>query len=231
MKRIVLLITAILAIVSTSWAQDIITMKNGSVLRGKVTEEKSDQYVKMRDENGNVSVYKMEDIRRISREADDFLNLPENGYRGLVDFGLTAGLGQKGEDRIELATSHGYQYKRLFIGGGAGAHYYADSEKITVPLFGNLRYHLFPKKIITYIDARAGYSFIGYEGVYFAGSIGVRVPMRSSNRGFFVAAGFTYQEEKWESFRREGGSGGNVGIKATGTEKYPGINVRIGIDF
>ena len=53
------------------------------------------------------------------------------GYRGFVDFSYSLGVGDfgKNHDRVNLMTSHGYQFvPQFFAGIGIGANYYYDDE-------------------------------------------------------------------------------------------------------
>ena len=99
------------------------------------------------------------------------------GYRGIIDFGYGIGVGDVAEGRLEIATTHGYQFNQyMFVGVGVGLNYFHDSECLNVPIFADLRGTL-PinnTKIAPYVDMRIGYSVADIEGFYFNPSVGVR---------------------------------------------------------
>ncbi len=64
------------------------------------------------------------------------LQAADHGYKGFVEGGFTAGLGNWDFHRLEILTSHGYQFSPyLFVGGGLGFQYYTLPEWFELPLF------------------------------------------------------------------------------------------------
>ena len=49
--------------------QDVITLKNGKVVRGVIIEQVSDQYLKIRTRDSKILEITMEDVEQISQEA------------------------------------------------------------------------------------------------------------------------------------------------------------------
>ncbi len=49
--------------------EDVVYLKNGTVIRGKIMEQTPNVSIKIQTADGNIFVYKMEEITKISREA------------------------------------------------------------------------------------------------------------------------------------------------------------------
>lgn len=211
MKRILLLMTLLCAFSSTLFAQqfqEVVYLKNGSVIRGMIIEQVPNESLKIQTADGNIFAYKMSEVERITKEQP-FDNKEFNdkgdrdykikkGYRGFVDFGYTFGL--EGEDkyhdpdnRIDFLTSHGYQFNScLFIGVGAGYSYWHKSGHSTLPIFLNLRADApTGSSISPFFDIKFGYSVVDHTGVYGKASIGGRIATRN-NHAINFSAGYLY---------------------------------------
>ena len=151
------LFLAILLIVNTMQIQnanaqnheDVIYLKNGSVIKGIVIEQQPNESLKIRTRDGNVLVYQMSEVDKMTRlgrgignagDADynnyeemaygnsgyrrrsNEFNTPK-GYLGLVDFGVGIGLDKFKGHRISLAMINGYRVAPQFaMGVGIGIH-------------------------------------------------------------------------------------------------------------
>lgn len=143
----------------------------------------------------------------------------EKGYRGFVDLGYTIGVEDYGEGRIDLQTSHGYQFLPYFYSGiGVGMSYYHESEAVSIPIFADLRADIFNNSITPFVDFKIGYSVVDVTGFYMSPSVGCRFRL-SQNLGLNVTIGYTMQKYKWEYWY------------FSGSENCGGLNLRLGIDF
>ena len=119
--------------------QETVYLKNGSIIRGIIIEQVPAQSLKIRTKDGNIFVFAMSDVEKISKEnvSDRHFRSnrrmthsrwsgPEIGYRGFVDLNWTAGVGTtSGVDCIGLLTSHGYQINPyIYTGIGIGFNYF-----------------------------------------------------------------------------------------------------------
>lgn len=73
MKTIITLLTAavIIILVNTAFAQtyqDVVTLKNGSVIRGTIIETSPNESIKIKTKDGSVFVYKMDEIEKYGKE-------------------------------------------------------------------------------------------------------------------------------------------------------------------
>lgn len=251
MKKVLLSFFALfIAIVSVNAqaVQEVVHLKNGSVIRGVVIEQIPNKSVKVQTSDGSIFVYEYDDIEKISKEVsqrkDKIKSHLSNdrdisGYRGYVDFGYVFGTGTFKDSKMELTTSHGYQINNhFFLGGGVGVNYLFGSEKsylsqediVILPVFANFRAYLLNGDISPFFDFKGGYSFVVTEmedeygdklsgGLYVAPSLGVRFFMPNSNVGLNFSVGFNIQKLSIkDDFDRE-------------SFNNNGVNLKLGVEF
>lgn len=75
MKKVIkfLLLVAVVAMTSSLFAQtntmlDVVYCKNGSVIKGVIIEQIPNQSIKIQTSDGNIFVYSMEDVEKITKE-------------------------------------------------------------------------------------------------------------------------------------------------------------------
>lgn len=229
------------AVFSQTPVQEIVYLKNGSVIKGIIIEQVLNQSIKIRTADGSTFVYKIGEVEKITKEVADSNTYNrrssgsggENeitGYRGFADMGYTVGIGEWKAGRIEVTTSHGYQFTPyLFMGGGTGIHYYCTdgAEETVVPLFVDFRANFIKGKIVPFARIKAGYSFDTSEsfeglGFYIAPSAGVKF-MVSDNFAINFSLGYTSQlvDSYYEDYYYEYSS----------TENLGGITFKTGFEF
>lgn len=185
--------------------QEVVYLKNGSVIRGIVVEQVPGESLKIRTNDGSVFAYKMSDVEKITKEVGNSNSQTRSlnngigikaGYKAFVDFGYTLGTGIYGSDRIELMTTHGVQINPyLFVGAGTGCHYYTDGAFFSIPIFADVRATILKNNVTPYIDCKIGYSVVDIEGFYLSPSIGCRFAIGEKS-GVYVGAGYVMQKEK-----------------------------------
>lgn len=231
-RYFVFIFVVLVNVCHTAYSQtlhEIIYLKNGSMIRGTVIEQIVGQSLKIQTADGSIFVYRMEEVEKITKESQaqptrtTFSTSVSNitGYRGFVDLGFTKGLGDSGADRLELTTSHGYQFTPYFFTGvGLGVHYYMDmwwnGESVPfIPLFIDLRVNLMQGSIVPFIGLKGGYSLVVADGLYGSGLyaapfVGVKY-MLSDTFGLNLSLGYSYQQDE----------GDNIN----------GISIKIGAEF
>lgn len=209
-----LLVLAIVSVgigtVSAQSLQEVVYLKNGSVIRGTIIEQVPNESLKIQTSDGSVFAYKMADVEKISKEQVNGRSAgnaltgsaagfsgngrgPQKGYRGFVDLGYTIGTGYFGLDRVEFSTSHGYQILPCFFAGvGVGAHYYFDADAVEIPIFADLRADLLKHSVCPFIDMKIGYTVHEDTGFYFNPMVGVRFAVGSRSAVNF-GIGYTMQ--------------------------------------
>lgn len=201
--------------VSAQSVQEIVYLKNGSVIRGTIIEQVPNESLKIQTSDGSVFAYAMADVEKISKEqadsrfvrntiagnATDFRGDgrgPQKGYRGFLDMGYTIGTGDFGLDRIELSTSQGYQIlPGFYAGAGVGVHYYFDADAVEIPIFADLRADLLKHSVCPFIDMKIGYTVHEDTGFYFNPMVGVRFAV-GSRRAVSFGIGYTMQRIEFD---------------------------------
>ena len=207
--------------IATSVAQDvqeIVYLKNGSVVRGIVIEQVPGVSLKIQTSDGSIFAYPMSDVEKITKESIKSKSSGNKaGYKGFLDLGYTFGIGDWGEDRLSFSTSHGYQINPyIFTGIGVGVNYYFDSELFAIPIFAHIRANFLDREISPYIDFKIGYSpNLDFEGLYMSPSIGCKIG------SFNLGVGYVMQKVKIEDDYYEISETINCG----------GISVKLGFEF
>lgn len=224
-----------------------VNLNNGSVLKGRLTEMEDGDRLRIETSNGSViyfserSVSDMEDeevslasrgTRQSAYQAETRQpaesQYKERGYRGFAELGYTIGIGDYLDDnRIELSTSHGYQFNpHFFLGGGMGVHYFhqAYSDVYALPFYVDFRASFTKGRISPFGGLKLGYSIgitdedAGDLGTYIAPSIGVRFKLGYSF-GLNLSAGYSVQLVQYEDYY------------SRTTENLGGFTIRAGIEF
>lgn len=204
--------------------QEVVYLKNGSIIRGIIIEQIPEKSLKIQTADGSIFAYDMKEVEKITKEVpvgkasrpahtavsgsstgSPFANInngggAKEGYKGFVDFGYCLGTGDFKEDRIELSTVHGLQLNpNFFVGGGVAVSYLFDSEVLACPIFVAGRANLFNNSISPFLDFRIGYSVFDAQGFYMSPSLGCRFAAKSSG-AINVSIGYSLQkgENDWD---------------------------------
>ena len=237
MKRFIFLLSSFLMMMISSTlvaqnVQEVIHLKNGSVIKGTVIEQIPGQTIKIQTADESIFVYRIEEVEKItkevavarkrSRKAYDIL-----GYRGFADVGLTVGGGEEGSI-IEFSTSHGYQFNPyIFAGMGVGAHI-LDGDFYLLPIFANARVSFIDGPVSPFLDMRAGYSISVFNGngsgggLYLSPMFGVRFMLGKSFAMNF-STGYSFQSVKISYPSDYGWIGGRIDAD--------GLTIRLGFEF
>lgn len=170
---------------SAQTMQEVVYLKNGSVVRGIIIEQIPNVSLKIRTADGSIFAYEMADVDKITKEPSlsslggangRYGKGPARGYRGFVDLGYSVGVGELGEDRLDFTTSHGYQFNPyIFAGVGAGVDYFPDSYSVSVPVFAHARSEFLKGQVSPFLDVKVGYAFVDTKGFYCNPSFGCRI--------------------------------------------------------
>ena len=189
MKKALLMLLLFVGSIVTCIAQnvqEVVYLKNGSVVRGIVIEQVPGVSLKIQTSDGSIFVYQTSEIDKITKE----INKPKNKrYRGFLDAGYTFGVGDWGVDRLEFFTSHGCQLNpHLYIGGGIGISCYENSY-YALPIFAHIRANISDNYISPYLDFKIGYSpSEDVKGVYLSPAIGCKI------KAFNISIGYIMQK-------------------------------------
>lgn len=140
-------------------------LKNGSVVTGFVLEEIPGKTIKMKTKDGNIFVYNMEDVERITHEERSASAVSaENGHKGL-DFGIDMGchIGTKGGGTSPfVGLTLGKRFTKNFYWGiGAGVNIPTGDGYVQVPITTEFRayFPLEKTKITPYMQVSTGFVY------------------------------------------------------------------------
>lgn len=209
MRKLLLLLTLLLSISTYVAAQnytEVVYLKNGSVIKGVIIEQVPNVSLKIKTSDGSLIICQMNDVEKITKEeryTRDYRKDVNNrkaarntlkGYKGFVDVGYIADLSDYNADKVEVSTSHGYQFNNYFyVGGGVAVDFYTDADLIAAPIFVDFRANFINKKITPFADIKTGYSVGDVEGVYVATGIGVRFSLKGK-KALNLKLEYNYQQ-------------------------------------
>lgn len=155
--------------------QDVVYLKNGSIIRGVIIEQVPNKSIKIETADRNVFFYPIDEIEKLTKEpypgkerSAHSNTGSQSGYKGIVETGYQVGIGGYASGRLKLNIINGYQFNPHFsIGLGTGLRYYTDEGSTLVPLFADFRVNFMDNKVSPYFSLGTGYSFDASDG--FAG--------------------------------------------------------------
>ncbi|MBQ9076981.1 MAG: hypothetical protein IJY31_03965 [Muribaculaceae bacterium] len=233
MKKLILLLLVLVGGYSVSVAdelQEVVYLKNGSIVRGVIIEQIPGESLKIQTADGSIFAYRISEVEKMTKEpairsSKQEINKLSAGYKGFVDFGYIFDLSDYDAGKIEFMTSHGYQFNPYFyLGAGVGLHYYTSVKELCVPLFANVRANLMKGMVSPFIDGKVGYSLGEIDGFYFSPSIGCRIAV-AERIGINLSLGYVMQCADIFYYNLYFGT---YGIK---TEVVSGLSLKIGVDF
>jgi hypothetical protein len=176
MKKILVLLV-LLASSSLIFAQqnyqDVVYLKNGSIIRGTIIEQVPNQSIKIETADRSVFVYQLSEIERITKEAVRTYTQTEtpeeqtfNGYSGMLEIGYGNGILDYEAYVTSLTSINGYRFNPyIAIGAGTGFKANWANSDFYIPVFLNVRVNFLRGKISPYLSLNAGYDFgFGTDG-------------------------------------------------------------------
>lgn len=245
MKKILFILTFLFVAVQWSFSQndmkEVVYLKNGSIIKGIIIEQIPNKSLKIETADGSIFVCDINDVEKITKErirsssrssgsstTELGSELTASGYKGFVDLGYTAGVGDYSAGRMELTTSHGYQFNPyLFLGAGTGFQYYHEGETFTLPIFADIRANFMKGPIVPFVGFKAGYTLAFFDGIsglgaYLAPNVGVKFAV-SPNTALNFTLGYTGQIAKIEYYDSYDYYSGHITLS--------GISFKIGLEF
>lgn len=148
MKKIVLILLSVTlcTIINLAHAEDVVYLKNGSVIRGYVVEHVPNSVVKIETSEGNIHKFYLDEVERIEftphqrpkvenpsfiADGGDFL---KKGFRAFVEGAVDVQVDEDTYDGyngyVSLPLTVGYQVNRfLFVGAGIAPGISANSNR------------------------------------------------------------------------------------------------------
>lgn len=210
---IVLLGTAFLSLQAQKNLVDVVYLKNGSIIRGSITEIVPDSIVKMEMAGGSMLIFKSNEVKLISKEAVQKKERIKNvslsrGYRFGFDGGwifASSDNNNKSPFSIHI-INHYHVFSSTAVGIGGGIEFFDITQ---APLFLDLRQYLNRKSYAVYLFVqggalfpvgpnhyqRYGYLTKGKEGYMVNPGLGFLFPL-GERAGMTVSISYRYQEMK-----------------------------------
>ena len=138
--------------------QDVVYLKNGSIIRGIIIEQVPNLSIKIQTIDRNVFVFKMDEIEKLTKEP--YLGKDSNsssgkgtglksGYKGIVETGYGY---VDSYDRFFLNFINSYQFNPYFsLGLGVGYRYIKTNDHI-FPIFADFRVNFIDNKVSPYLS-------------------------------------------------------------------------------
>jgi hypothetical protein len=158
--------------------EDVVYLKNGSVIRGTIQEQKIGESLKIQLLGGSIFVFQQSEIDSIKKEPKFVLVTPkapivikQKGFRNITETGVIFGVGKSNDNYsyysynrsdfgVQLHTINGYQFNRfLFAGAGIGIEKFVSYGQSFAPLYLRLSSDLLKKRVTPYIFTDIGYTF------------------------------------------------------------------------
>lgn len=181
----ILLITTIVSLALSLWAQrqpveDVVYLKNGSILRGQIREQYPDSILKLAMNDGSLWVFQTNEILKLTRETPTHNTSQIRGFQkgfyhtGQIGIFLPNGKVENNlaetylnEDEIlGFYTQHGYAW-RPFLHTGAGIGIESYQNGLILPLYLDLRGDLGKGRknsaLKPHYYLQAGYAFPLYD--------------------------------------------------------------------
>lgn len=241
MKRILLFGVSLLASVGMIFAtSETVYLKNGSVIKGKIIEQVPDESVKIETKDGNVFVYRADEVDKIEHD-EPTVNHSEN-WAKQFSFGLLSGISVgEGSTMIPLELTFTKRWHKYFGAGiGLGLDFPTSEGKPLIPIFVDVKGYLplASTSILPFLNLRLGYA-INTQGAQTVGSgkfkvevprinytifslmPGVRIPLsRTTDLDF--ALGYEMYAPSESGFKTSNLFGARIGFnfhKAVGPDK------------
>ena len=202
MRKLLLLLTLLLSISSYVEAQnytEVVYLKNGSIIKGLIIEQVPNVSLKIKTGDGSLIICQMNDVEKITKEeryTKDFRTTARKtlkGYKGFLDLAYIGDVSDYNASKVELSTTHGYQFNNhFFVGAGVAVNYYTDADLIAAPIYANFRANFINKKVTPFADIKSGYSVGDIEGAYASVGIGVSFSLKGK-KGLNLALVYNYQ--------------------------------------
>lgn len=219
--------------------QDVVYLKNGSIIRGVIIEQIPNKSIRIETADNSIFVYQMDEIEKMIKEPIQRKSSGSNsrsglqsGYKGIVELGYQIGIEGYDDamDRLKLNIINGYQINpHLSLGLGTGLRYYLDEDAVLIPIFADLRVSFMSKNVLPYFSLGVGYSFnadhnFAGVGVILEPSIGVSFKV---SKKFAINLGGGYEMQRMTLYKY------NYNKETYSERKYisGAISINVGISF
>ncbi|MCL3781842.1 hypothetical protein EMN47_15765 [Prolixibacteraceae bacterium JC049] len=217
--------------------QDVVYLKNGSIVRGMLVEVIPEKSVKIETADGSLFVYKTEEVVKIRKESPqkkrgvNYSTKQTDSnckYKGIVEIGYQFGVGEYGINRIKMNVINGIQLSDIYsVGFGVGFRNFHEESTTFIPLFIDFRGEYKYYNLSPYFAVDLGYSLNASNdckgaGFMFSPSVGVGFPVSEK---LTMSVGLSYELQIADYYRGYGSR------YYTSRENIGGLGLSIGLSF
>jgi hypothetical protein len=159
--------------------EEVIYLKNGSVIRGVIIEQVPGKSYKIQTHENNLFVYQYDEIEKITREVPTGSSHGKDGRKAkgfnmYIDEGMALWVSGDPYPMNQLTFTPGYKINRtVFIGGTVGI--IARKDFLSVPVMVDARFTFTKTKVAPLLSLQAGYmskNLLGNDdfGYYYSGT-------------------------------------------------------------
>jgi hypothetical protein len=221
--------------------QDVVYLKNGSIIRGQLREGASPVVVRIETVGRNIFVFKQEEVDRVTREyaQTDFKYPYTRGYQNITEVGLSVGYRSAVNEftnpgrsvDFTLQTFNGYQFiPALAVGLTTAIDTYGSITLLPVAL--GIRGDITKTRIRPYYGFDAGYALdwlsnphlpVNQDGGFFwSPTLGLKFNSRKTHAFIFNLG---YRNQIATAVTRSGNT------TSTQNNHYQRVSFRIGMSF
>lgn len=143
--------------------EDVVYLKNGSIIHGIIIEQVPNQSVKIQTKDGNVFVYRIDEVEKLTKEqvkgSGNINGIKESGFTNITEVNFGFGVGDFSNDfSYGIQTVNGYLVNPYFSTGlGIGVDKYKSVTLI--PVFADFRANFIKGNVSPFLSTGIGYSF------------------------------------------------------------------------
>lgn len=212
--------------------EDVVYLKNGSIIRGEIIELNDGEYLKIETAGRNIFVFNMDDVDNIRLEE-----VPNEHYFKSSGYMSRSGIDimqSNNSSTPRFYTVHGKQFTPQFGAGfGIGITPYNDPLML-IPFYVDMNLRLVKANVSPFLALKTGYNFSYHDdesiifnnhrgGLLFNPSFGMQFNL-SNGFGWFINAGYNIDNSSY-SFDQWGNR--NVSTELS----FRRINFGLGVSF
>ena len=203
--------------------EDFVYLKNGSVIHGLIIEQIPNQLIKIQTRDGNIFVYKIDEIEKMTREQNnakksnanfEIKDLKRSGFSNITEIYMSVGGTGQNSALSGIQTINGYQINsKLNVGVGIGIEQISQSSNAIgyIPLFADFRTYFLKNKLTPFFSTGLGYSFVinknypHYPSVQLGGGLLINPSLGgkffiSKNTALNISLGYRYQQTSFKEY-------------------------------
>lgn len=226
--------------------QDVVYLKNGSIIRGQIVAMNTAESVTIEVMGGSTFVYPMDEVDRITTEASKYkkpkqeISSKKKGYFNTTEIGVNLGTPSgyyyQTMSGFSVHNINGYYFNRfLGVGAGIGIDYYGANELPITPIYLRVEGQLLSARItpvyfmetgygLPWMHTRNEYTTI-YGGMMFNAGVGIRFNT-ASKVAWQLSVGYKTQRKE-EITRYEW----DVNSEYKQTNLFKRLTLKVGMTF